>query len=134
VAHCKNPLDIHVYREIFDDENLYIEFNQHSSITKFKVPLGVALAISHRLMYTLEETQRCAAMTDEDITAECLTAVDERMSFHSSIRELVGALRFGSCDNPIEQQVRHGVENMKAGRENCRRILQMAEEVTRGVA
>jgi len=134
VAHCKEPLDIHVYREVLDDENLYIELNQGSSVTSFRVPLGVALAVARRLMPTLQETERCAAMTDEDIVAHCSSAVDERMSVHHSIRELVGALRFGSSEDPVCQQVERGVEDMKAGRENCRRILHMAEQVERGLA
>lgn len=128
VAHCKEPLDIHVYKEMLDKENLYIELYQDAgnSITNFRIPLGVALAIACRLMPTLAETERYAAMTDEDIISHCSAAVEERMSAHANM----GGRPFSS----IDQQVERDVADMKKSRENYRHILQVVDKVECGLA
>jgi len=134
VAHCKEPLDIHVFMNALDEENIHIEFNRDSSSTNFTVPLGVALACARRLISVLEKTERCAAMTDDEIISHCSAAVDDRMSFHRSIRGDIGAMLFGSPEDHVDQQIRRGVESMRVSRNKCRNALQMADRVERGLA
>lgn len=127
------PVDFHLYKECFDEQNLYLEVNLSDSTIKLIFPIGVAFGVARKISALEETAKRCAARTDADIAETANAEVDHRIeNMHDQITQMMGVLTYGSVHDPREDQVRSGIEDMTRERDQCVEALQLAEDVEMG--
>lgn len=133
VAHAREPVDFHLYRECGDEENLHLEVSHGDNTFKFVIPLGVAFGAARKISALEAGCRRSALQTDAEIEEAVNAEVDHRIeNADDPLTQLLGILIYGSVHDPREDQVRSGIDEMRRVRDQCAGILQLAEDVEMG--
>lgn len=133
VAHAREPVDFHLYRECGDEDNLHLEVSLKDSLIKLSFPVGIAIGVARKISSLDSAAKRCAGQTDAEIAETVAAEVDHRIeNAHDPITQLMGVLTYGSVHDPREDQVRNGIEELTRERDRCVETLQLAEDVEMG--
>lgn len=116
----------HLYHEIFDDENVYIEltgveFRATPQNISVQIPLEIWEVVRTRAPVRLS----WAGKSDDDVRAHVEREVDERIEQARQGKHwLSGSLVYGAADRPREEQIRAGMRFLMETRDRQTRIAQ----------
>ena len=135
IAYGENKF--HFYHECFDDENVYLEL-EGENLEYEASPGRVMVKIPNEIMAVLQVAFKhdvsLAALTEEQVIADCEKYVDERIERvrktkaegrNPGLMSLLGAIPYGSAEDPREKQVSQGVAYMMAKR--AKQLEELAE-------
>lgn len=98
--------DFHFYQECFDDDNVYLEVSGNSVI----IPIEIWESIKSSYCPYLSLVNK----TDEELAEMVTVQVMERLDYYNkqpnALWNIVGGLVFGLASDPVEDQLKAGME------------------------
>lgn len=129
----------HFYHEVFDDDHVYLRLEQvqfEAGSNRVMVPIPVHIWEVIRRYPGVDLS--LAEKTDEELLAEVVRGVDERIAEYAAAegqtRALValsGILVFDSVEAPRDEQIEAGMEYYREQRERQRKIIAAVDELRR---
>jgi hypothetical protein len=129
----------HFYKEAFDESYVYLELEQvqfEVEYNRVTVPIPVHIWEVIRQYPSLNLS--LADKTDEELLADVVKAVDERIQLYAAADEksrswavLSGMLVFGPAEAPRAKQIESGMAYYKERREHQRQVIAAVEALRR---
>jgi hypothetical protein len=127
----------HFYNEVFDEDHVYLRLEQvqfEAGSNRVMVPIPVHIWEVIRRYAGIDLS--LAEKTDEELLAEVVRAVDERIADYAAAegqaRALVafsGSLVFDSVEAPRDEQIEAGMRYYREQRERQRRVIAAIDEL-----
>lgn len=115
---------IHLYHEMFKDDNIHLEINSDQVDIDIKLKIVDLAKMSKSI--DLESLESQSLITNDQIMSYCRAKVESRMSGNNSIYRLCGMFVFGDHNLPKDVQVGNGFDFYVKRRDE---IKSMVEEI-----
>lgn len=129
----------HFYHEVFDEDHVYLRLEQvqfEAGSNHVRVPIPVHIWEVIRRYPGIELS--LAEKTDDELFAEVVRAVDERIADYAAAQgqaralvALFGILAFDSVEAPRDEQIEAGMRYYLEQREPQRRVIAAVDELRR---
>lgn len=136
--------DFHFYREIFDDEHVYLRldtthFEAGYGRVMIPIPMHIWETIRHLGGARLDLVNR----SDDELLTLVQKEVDERIAEYQQVaRErperaglfaIIGSLAYGTADEPRDEQIRRGMEHFRHERQHQQELQARITALRRAV-
>lgn len=119
---------VHVYNEVFDEENAFIEFNisdKRLSRMTVAIDASTAIIIYAGLQIQIANALKNAYRTDEQIMTQVKKQVEKRNS-KGGIYSIMGEVPYGPSSDPLEEQISRGFNYFKSHRDKYKEMVDKA--------
>lgn len=124
----------HLYTECFDDNNVWLELQKPEfEVTQDHLVVGIPNHIWEHVRQRTNYDVSMADKTDEELEVMVRKLVDDRIKFvteaeeksgeKSSVLRIMGAMVIGLYEEPIAEQLEHGMRECKRTRDEHQRRL-----------